>query len=126
MSKAMETPTKAEIEILQILWKKKSATVREVHESMERRTGYTTVLKLMQIMTVKRFVSREEHGKAHVYRPEVSQMQTTGNFLRDLMDRVFSGSAPDLVMQALHARKTTREELQKIRKLLDDMEGGKP
>lgn len=117
-----DTPTKAEIEILQILWQKGSATVREVHEEIKRETGYTTTLKVLQIMTEKGLVVRDERGRAHVYRTNVSQNQATGKFLRDLLDRVFGGSPSLLVLQALGARKASREELREIRKILDQME----
>lgn len=121
--RAPDTPTKAEIEILQILWQKGPATVREVHESIGRKTGYTTVLKILQIMMEKGLVLREESGRAHIYRAKVAQKQATGDFLRDLLDRVFGGSPSRLVMQALSARKTSREELKEIRRILDELEG---
>lgn len=122
--KRVDTPTKAEIEILQILWQKGSATVREVHEAIERDTGYTTVLKFLQIMTEKGLVVRKEEGRAHVYQAKATQKQATGDFLRELLDRVFGGSPSRLVMQALQAKNTSREEINEIRRILDELEEG--
>jgi predicted transcriptional regulator len=115
-------PTKAELEILQALWKLGPATVRQVHEEIGRKTGYTTVLKLMQILHEKGLVAREEAGRAHVYKPCVSEQSTMSEFMRELVARVFDGSPARLVMQALGVGKTSREELAKIRSLIDELE----
>lgn len=119
-------PTDAELEILRVLWRRGPSTVREVHEEMNRTktTGYTTVLKLMQIMGEKRLVRRNEDQRAHVYEAMLPQEATQGQLVRDLVERAFSGSAASLVMQALAAKPATREELRQIRKLLDDYERG--
>ena len=118
-------PTPAELEILRILWKEGASTVREVHERLDRRrpTGYTTVLKLLQIMAEKGLVARDESARAHVYRATLPEHQTQQQLVRDLVDRAFGGSAATLVMQALIARRTTPEELARIRELLDRLEG---
>lgn len=119
-------PTDAELEILRVLWRKGPSTVREVHEELNRTktTGYTTVLKLMQIMGEKRLVRRNEDQRAHVYEAMLPREATQGQLVRDLVERAFSGSAASLVMQALAAKPATREELRQIRKLLDDYERG--
>ena len=119
-------PTGAELEILGVLWQRGPSTVRDVHTilSRTRRTGYTTVLKLMQIMAGKGLVRRNEDQRAHVYETRVPQVQTQRQLVRDLLDRVFDGSATSLVMQALSARKASSEELAEIRRLLDEYERG--
>jgi predicted transcriptional regulator len=113
-------PTEAELELLQVLWIKGSATVREVHEEVARgRTlGYTSVLKILQIMTEKGLVQRTESGKAHLYRATVSQQETQSQMLRDLSDRLFSGSAAQLAMHALSMQTPSTGELEEVRKML--------
>ena len=119
-------PTDAELAILRILWQRGPSTVRQVWEDLNpsQQTGYTTVLKLMQIMVEKKLLSRNESARSHVYQPMFSQDQTQRQVVGHLLERVFSGSAARLVMQALSAKKASREELAQIRKLLDEMEGG--
>jgi predicted transcriptional regulator len=119
-------PTPAELEILRILWEHGPSTVREVQERMEehRPTGYTTVLKLLQIMADKGLVQRDERARAHVYAAGAPQDQTQRQLVRDLLDRAFGGSATKLVMHALSARKTSREDLARIRQMLDEYERG--
>jgi predicted transcriptional regulator len=119
-------PTPAELEILRVLWEKGPRTVREVHESLarERATGYTTVLKLLQIMADKGLVTRDESARAHVYAARVPAEDTQRQLVRDLLDRAFGGSALKLVMHALAARKASPAEIARIRRMLDDMEGG--
>jgi predicted transcriptional regulator len=119
-------PTDAELAILRVLWDRGPSTVREVWEELnpEQGTGYTTVLKIMQIMFEKGLLARDETARSHVYRAARSQEQTQREVVGHLLERVFSGSAPKLVMQALAAKKATRAELAQIRKLLDEMEGG--
>lgn len=119
-------PTGAELEILGVLWRQGPSTVREVHNILGRtkHTGYTTVLKLMQIMAEKGLVRRNEDQRAHVYEARAPQDQTQKQLVRDLVDRAFNGSAMNLVMQALSARKASAEELAKIRQLLDEYERG--
>lgn len=121
-------PTDAELGILRVLWKRGACTVRQVHDELGARAavGYTTILKLLQIMTEKGLVTRDESRRTHVYqarRPEdVTQRQLVG----DLLDRAFAGSAQKLVMQALEVKKATPEELAEIRALLDRLEGQQP
>lgn len=124
--KAPLRPTQAELEILSILWQNGPATVRQVHAAMNpsRRTGYTTVLKLMQIMADKGLVDRDQTERAHVYRPRLKQEETQRRLLDDLLDRAFGGSAAQLVMQALSRKPASREELHAIRELLDSHERG--
>ena len=115
------------MEILQVLWDRGPATVRQVHEQLRRTrsTGYTTTLKLMQIMTEKGLVERDQSRRSHVYRVKVSQDRAQRQLVRNLLDRAFGGSTKNLVMQALAAKKTSAAELAEIRKLLDELEGGK-
>lgn len=119
-------PTPAELEILRVLWEYGPSTVREVHDRLERQrpTGYTTVLKLLQIMADKDLVRRDETERAHVYAARVPEERTQRQLVRDLLDRAFGGSATKLVMHALSARKASPEELARIRALLDRLEGG--
>ena len=119
-------PTDAELAILRVLWQRGPGTVREVWEQLnpKRQTGYTTVLKIMQIMFEKGLLSRDESDRSHVYRAARSEAQTQRQVVGHLLERLFSGSAPKLVMQALATRKATPAELAAIRKLLDEMEGG--
>jgi predicted transcriptional regulator len=119
-------PTPAELEILRSLWQLGPSTVREVQErlELERPTGYTTVLKLMQIMTDKGLVRRDESARAHVYAAAIPEEATQKQLVRDLVDRAFGGSASQLVLHALSARQTSPRDLQRIRALLDEIEGG--
>jgi BlaI family transcriptional regulator, penicillinase repressor len=119
-------PTDAELAILRVLWQRGPRTVREVWEQLspKQRTGYTTVLKTMQIMVEKGLVARDETDRSHVYHAARSEAQTQRQVVGHLLERLFYGSAPKLVMQALAAKKATPAELAEIRKLLDDMEGG--
>jgi len=119
-------PTDAELAILRVLWERGPSTVREVWDRLnpEQGTGYTTVLKIMQIMFEKGLLARNETERSHVYRAAHSQEKTQREVVGHLLEKVFSGSAPKLVMQALAAKKATRAELAEIRKLLDEMEGG--
>jgi BlaI family penicillinase repressor len=121
-------PTVAELAILRVLWRRGPSTVREVHGELsgERPTGYTTVLKLLQVMHEKGLVSRDESGRAHIYRAGQSEEQAQRSLVTDLLDRAFGGSAQQLVMQALTARKASPEELAEIRRLLDELEGKAP
>src|SRR5271157_2962725 len=112
-------PTEAELAILRVLWDRGPSTVRVVWEELNpaQQTGYTTVLKLLQIMFEKRLVTRDASPRSHVYQASVSQEQTQRQVVRHLLERVFSGSASKLVMQALASKKATREELAEIRKV---------
>lgn len=117
-------PTPLELDILRILWQHGPSTVRDVyaHMSKDREMGYTTALKMLQIMTEKGLVDREEAGKAHIYRARQTEERTQRSMVGEFMDRAFGGAAQKLVMQALTSRKTSPEELAEIRQLLDKLE----
>ncbi|MCU0227561.1 MAG: BlaI/MecI/CopY family transcriptional regulator [Bryobacterales bacterium] len=114
--------TEAELEILQVLWKSGSSTVREVHErlAVQKPTGYTTTLKLMQIMTEKGLLQRDESLRAHVYRPVMPRQEAQRWMLRQLMDRFFDGSGAQVAMGALSERPASTEERKAIRKLIEE------
>jgi BlaI family transcriptional regulator, penicillinase repressor len=118
-------PTDRELAILGVLWEKGPSSVREVHEALypEEETGYTTTLKLMQIMVEKGLLVREDDGRRHIYRPALSEERTQKDLMQNLLDRVFAGSAEKLVMRALSARKVSPKELKRIREMLDEIEG---
>lgn len=118
-------PTDAELAILRVLWQRGPSTVRDVHEELSQHsaTGYTTVLKLLQIMTDKGLVVRDEANRAHIYEARHSEQKTQRQLLGDLADRAFGGSAAKLVLQALSGRKASSDELSTIRELLDRLEG---
>jgi predicted transcriptional regulator len=118
-------PTDAELSILRVLWARGPSTVREVAREMGRESAYTTILKLLQIMTEKRLVRRDESPRTHVYEAAWTEGQTQRQLVTDLLDKVFGGSATKLVMQALAAKKASRKELAEIRKLLDQERGGR-
>ncbi|MDB5296094.1 MAG: Transcriptional repressor, BlaI/MecI family [Phycisphaerales bacterium] len=117
-------PTGAELAILRVLWDAGPATVRQVHERLPagRTVGYTTVLKLLQVMAGKKLVRRDERQRSHVYRAAAPADATLGRLVRDLLDRAFGGSARSLVMHVLDAKRASPEELREIRALLDQME----
>jgi predicted transcriptional regulator len=119
-------PTNAELDILRVLWTRGPSTVREVHADLEHGAdvGYTTILKLLQIMAEKGLVRRDESVRTHVYAARVTEDATQRHLVSDLLDRAFGGSAKGLVMHALSAKSVSARELQEIRKLLDDMNGG--
>jgi predicted transcriptional regulator len=112
-------PTEAELGILQVLWARGPSTVRDVAVELGREGAYTTVLKLLQIMTEKRLVRRQESGRLHIYTAAYSQDQTQRQLVQDLVHRVFDGSAARLVLQALSTSKASPEELAEIQHLLD-------
>ena len=119
-------PTEAELEILQVLWAHGPSTVRFVNETLakHKEVGYTTTLKIMQIMTDKGLVKRNEANRTHIYEANVSEEVMQKHLLDKFMDMAFRGSAMKLVMQALGNHKTSKEDLAQIRELLDKMEGG--
>ncbi len=121
-----QRPTDAELEILRVLWQRGPSTVREVHEILNatRPTGYTTVLKLMQIMSEKGLVQRNEEQRAHVYEARFEQGETQSQLVGDLLERAFDGSAAKLLMRVLSDKKASAKELSEIRKLLDKFERG--
>ena len=120
-------PTAAELEILTVLWSIGPATVREVYDVISRRrpVQYSTVLKFMQIMAEKGLVRRDEKRRAHIYKASRARERTQQQLAGDLLERAFSGSAKALLLGALAARKTTNEELNEMRKLLDEYRKGK-
>lgn len=120
-----KSPTTAELAILHVLWSRGPCTVREVHEQLhaDKPTGYTTTLKLLQIMADKGLVRRDEKQKAHIYQARVPREQTQSQLVGNLVDKVFGGSASRLVMHALSSKRASAAELAAIRRALDDMEG---
>ncbi len=120
-------PTESELEILQVLWDRGASTVRDVHEelSKNKETGYTTTLKLMQIMSEKKLVTRDESSKTHVYQAAISRQKTQKQFLDRMINGLFSGSSSQLVIQALGNQKASRDELDEIQKYLDNLKAGK-
>lgn len=125
MSKNIK-PTEKELEILQILWGKEGVSVKEVHEEMggEEANGYTTILKLMQIMHEKGLVTRQKSGKLHLYTAVPTLEKTQQQLVDKMISTVFQGSAMQLVMSALGNKKSSKEELKEIRKYLEKLEGG--
>lgn len=121
MPRTLPRPTDAELAILRVLWKRGPSTVRHVHEALAevRDTGYTTSLKLMQIMAEKGLVTRDESSRTHVYAARLTPGETQRQLVSDLMDRAFGGSAAALVMQTLNARPATASELLEIERLID-------
>jgi predicted transcriptional regulator len=119
-------PTKLELAILKVLWEKGPRSVREIQGILNetKETGYTTVLKMLQIMTEKGLVDRDESVRPQIYRAKHSQEQTQRNLVSDLLDRAFGGSVKALVMQALAGKKSSAKDLDAIEKLLDRIEGG--
>ena len=126
MKQNLRRPTDAELTILHVLWDKGPTTVREVYKILNsgKEVGYTTVLKLMQIMTEKGLVERDESCRPQIYRPCIPREQTERQLIKDLVDRAFGGSAKRLVMQALEVKKASPAELAQIEKLLNKLERG--
>jgi len=123
MSQKQPKPTESELDILKILWERGEATVRDVHEELSKTkdAGYTTTLKLMQIMHEKGMVARDESSKTHKYSPLLSQEKTQQQFMGRMIDTLFQGSSSQLVMQALGNHKTSPEELDEIQRLIDQL-----
>lgn len=121
----LQKPTASELEILRVLWARGPSTVREVHEALSEKKslGYTTVLKLLQIMTAKGTVRRDEGQRAHVYEACQAATETKRQLVGDVLQRVFEGSASELMMHALEGRRTSKRELDELRRLLDEYEG---
>ncbi|MBN8719668.1 Predicted transcriptional regulator [Hydrobacter penzbergensis] len=116
-------PTESELEILRVLWDKGAATVREVHEVLaeHKDSGYTTTLKLMQIMFEKGIVKRDDSSKTHIYRANISRENTQQQFVGKMIHSLFGGSSTQLVMQALGNHAPSKEELEEIQKMLDNL-----
>ena len=117
-------PTDAELAILRVLWSRGPSTVRQVAAAMDREGGYTTVLKLLQIMAEKGLVTRDESARTHIYEAAYTEDQTQQQLVMDLVERAFDGSAAKLVLQALAATKAGPEELDEIKKLIAAKTGG--
>jgi len=126
MASKQHRPTKVELSILRVLWEKGPGTVREIQArlSVTRETGYTTALKMLQIMTEKGLVERDEAVRPQIYRAKFSQEKTQKQLLQDLVQRAFGGSVKALVMQAISTKRSSPEDLEAIEKLLDRFEGG--
>ena len=122
-----QRPTESEIEILSVLWNAGPATVRDVHTELVkgREVGYTTLLKLMQIMTEKGLLVRDESNRSHVYRPKQRAEMMQRSIVRGVIDKVFSGATEQLVLQALSTKKATPEQIAQIREMLDQIQGEK-
>src|SRR5881394_867994 len=120
-------PTESELEILQVLWAKNAASVRDVHEEIlkTKDSGYTTTLKLMQIMFEKGLVTRDDSSKTHIYQPAVTREKTQKQFLNKMIDTLFAGSSTNLVLQALGGHAASEEELQKIQELINQLKKDK-
>jgi len=117
-------PTPAELKILSVIWELETATVREIHEVLNARqpTGYTTVLKLLQLMDEKGLVERDKANRAHIYRAKIKQNETSKQMLSDVLQKVFGGSALKLVQQVLETETTTAEDLKEIRRMIERAE----
>ncbi len=126
-SQKLQKPTASELEILRVLWTRGPSTVREVYEALNEKKplGYTTVLKLLQIMTAKGTVRRNENQRAHVYEARQPAEQTKRQLASDVLQRVFEGSASQLMMHALAGRRASREEVEELRRLIDEYERGR-
>jgi predicted transcriptional regulator len=124
MKRMPQKPTPSELEILHVLWDRGPSTVREVHDALgdEKHVGYTGVLKFLQIMTAKGLVRRNESQRAHVYEACLPAEQTKRQLAGDILQRVFAGSASQLMMHALAGRKASREEIEELRRLLHEYE----
>ena len=126
MSKESIKPTGKELEILHVIWEKSAVSVKDVHDAMggDKMNGYTTILKLMQIMHEKGLVTRQKTGKLHLYKAVPTQENTRQQMVDKMIDTVFQGSAAQLVMSALGNNKSSKEELREIRQYLEKLEGG--
>jgi predicted transcriptional regulator len=121
MPESLPRPTDSELNILQVLWRTGAATVKQVQQKLGGDTGYTTVLKFLQIMTEKGLVRRDESQRAHVYRATLSEDETQRQLVSGLLKRAFGGSTSRLVLQALSSRKTSTSDLAEIRRLIDKL-----
>ncbi|HZB13863.1 MAG TPA: BlaI/MecI/CopY family transcriptional regulator [Chryseolinea sp.] len=126
MKNSLPKATEKELEILQIVWKKGSTSVKDVHEALggDELNGYTTILKLMQIMHEKGLLTRQKSGKLHLYEAVPTLEKTQQQLLDRMIDTIFQGSASRLVMSALGNKKSTKEELREIKEYLEKLEGG--
>jgi BlaI family penicillinase repressor len=124
MDKNTNMPTAAELEILNILWKKEPLTVKEIHEKLveKKDVGYTTALKIMQNMTAKGLLRREPNGKSHLYFSNIKKEETRGKLLDRFLDTTFAGSASGLLMQLLGNKKTSAKELEEIKRIINEID----
>jgi len=124
MKDTPQKPTTSELQILQVLWERGPSTVRDVHDALqaEKALGYTTVLKLMQIMTAKGLVRRDEQQRAHVYEAQQPAEKTKRQLAADVLERVFDGSARELMLHALASQRSSKKEIEELRSLLDEHE----
>lgn len=124
MSKSHPRPTESELEILQVLWSEGPSTVREVNNllNLEREVGYTTTLKHLQLMAEKMLVTRDTSSRTHIYKAKILEADTQRNLVKSLVEKVFGGSAMDLVMQALGNHQASPEELEEIKRLIQELE----
>lgn len=120
----LQQPTEAELEILAVLWKRGEATVREIHDEINshKPTAYTTTLKMLQIMDEKGLVERDKTSRAHIYRAKLERAATERSFAQDLLQRVFGGSASQLIIRVLESKPSDAEELAAIRRIIDEAE----
>lgn len=125
MAKTSPRPTESELQILAVLWERGPVSVREVHQHLGREAGYTTVLKLMQIMTDKGLLLRDRQGKSHIYRPAVAPERMQKTLVGDFLHRAFGGSIKKLMVAALSDEKTSAKDLAEIRALLDQVEAAR-
>ena len=125
MNKYLNKPTEGELEILQILWRHGPSTVKQVNEIMNEKkdVGYTTSLKMLQIMLEKGFCIREAEGKLHIYKSAIKEQQVKKNYVRDMVDQVFAGSPMEMVVQTLGNYKASAQEISELKKLIQDLEG---
>jgi BlaI family transcriptional regulator, penicillinase repressor len=128
MDSKQATPTTAELEILQILWKEEPLTVKEIHEQLVQKKdiGYTTALKIMQNMTIKGLLNRKLNGKSHLYYAAIEQQATQRTLLDKFVESAFGGSASELVMQLLGNKKSSAQELAEIKEIIKQLEQNKP
>lgn len=125
MTQKLPKPTESELEILKVLWRKGPLTVRQIHEQLKNGTGYTTALKLLQIMAEKGLVARDEAAKAHVYSAVLAEGQAKQAAVSSLIEKLFGGSPLRLAMQALSQGRSSPEELEEIKRLIRDMESAR-
>jgi len=125
--KSKGTPTESELEILQVLWQLGPSSVRKVNEILNERreVGYTTTLKIMQIMTEKALVTRNTESRTHIYLPAVKEQDTQKSLLKSFIDKTYRGSAMNLVLQALGNQDATEKELQELKQMIDEIEKSK-
>jgi predicted transcriptional regulator len=126
-AKHFQKPTESELEILQVLWHDGESTVKQVNDKLneKKETGYTTTLKILQIMNEKGLVDRDAQGRCHVYRPAVSETDTKKVMLDKILETAFGGSAMNLVLQALGSYETSKNEIEQIKKVIEEIEGKK-